>query len=430
MDSTDSEEPVDFPIPMGSFGNPSAEHDRRRAECPISKVRLADGKVANLLLRYDDVDMALRDPDFSRDVEYMDVPRDADGAPKFLLNMDAPQHTRLRRLLNPTFTPRTAAKWRPVVQQIVDDLLDRMAEAGPPVNLVEVFATFVPLEVMARLLGVPEVDRDRFHSWKGLWLSTEGPVDMAQRAQVAGEFFVYISQLIASHRDRPGDGLTDLLVSARDEQDRLTEPELVDMIILLLVAGYETVASTISRGMLTLLRHPDQYRALGADQSLVPAAVEELLRVDMPGDGGPLRVATKDVKLPSGTIPEGEIVKIFIPSANRDPEAIPDGDTFDITRSPNPHLAFGAGPHFCLGAPLARVELEIAIGSIAARFRTCAWWRTPRRSSTSRRRCTARCTTWKSPGRARAPRYVDNLIRAGQAAYSRARGHAYGRDAA
>lgn len=366
--SIEHDELLDFPIPMGSFGTPSAEHDRLREQCPITMVRLPDGTKAHLVQRHDDVDLALRHPGFSRDVEYMDIQRDANGAPKFLLNMDPPQHSRLRRLLNPAFTPRTVAAWRPEVQRIVDELLDRMEKAGPPVDLVEGFAAHVPLEVMTRLLGVPEVDRERFHGWKQLWLSVTGPVDLAARAKVAVEFFTYVAQLIDDRRGRNGTELIDLLVSAHDAQDRLTEPELIDMIILLLVAGYETVASTLSRGVFTLLRHPEQYRALAADPNLVPDAVEELLRVDMPGDGGPLRVASEDVELPSGTIPKGGIVKIFVPTANRDPRAIPGGDTFDITRSPNPHLAFGAGPHFCLGAPLARLELEIALRSLTARF--------------------------------------------------------------
>jgi cytochrome P450 len=368
VESVENEDLIDFPIPMGDFGSPSAEHARRQAECPISRVRLPDGTVAHLLLRYDDVEAALREPAFSRDVEYMDVQRDASGAPKFLLNMDPPQHTRLRRLVNPAFTARSVGAWRPTVQKIVDELLDRMAEAGSPADLAADFAAHVPLEVMTRLLGVPDVDRERFHSWKELWLAVEGPVDLAQRARAAQECFAYIAELIAKQRENPGDGLIDLLIAARDEQDRMTEPELVDMVILLLIAGYETVASTIARGVLTLLRHPDQYRAMAADPGLVPGAVEELLRMDMPGDGGPLRVAVEDVRLPSGTIPKGAIVKVFVPTANRDPRTVADGDTFDITRSPNPHLSFGVGPHYCVGGPLARIELEAAIGTLAARF--------------------------------------------------------------
>jgi cytochrome P450 len=366
--NADSEQVVDFPFPPGSFGGPSAEHDRRRAECPLSRVRMPDGQLAHLVLRYDDMAELLKSPDFSRNVQYMDIPRDAEGIPRFLLNMDPPQHTRLRRLVSGAFTPRRAQLWRPVVQEIVDGLLDAMEAAGPPLDLVAQYATHVPIEVMCRLLGVPEVDRDRFRAWEDLWLSVTGPVDLERRQQVIIEFFTYVAELVALRRAEPGDGLIDVLIAAREQDDRLSEAELVDMVISLLFAGHETVASTIARGTLTLLRHPDQYRALAADPSLVPAAVEELLRYDMPGDGGPLRVTTTDVTLPSGTIPAGSTVKIYIPSANRDPAVFPDGDRFDITRSPNPHLGLGAGQHFCLGAALARVELEVAIGSLAARF--------------------------------------------------------------
>jgi cytochrome P450 len=364
----DSDLIVDYPFPPGAFGGPSAEHDRMRSECPLGRVRMPDGQPARLVLRHDDMTEVLRAPGLSRDVRYMDIPRDAEGVPRFLLNMDPPRHTRLRRLVSAAFTPRRAEDWRPVVQEIVDRLLDAMAAAGPPVDLVTAYATRVPIELMCRLLGVPDVDLERFRAWEDLWLTGTEPADTEQRQAALIEFFVYVTELVAARRNEPGDGLIDDLIAARDADDRLSEPELVDLVISLLFAGHETVASTIARGALTLLRHPDQYRALAADPGLRPGAVEELLRYDMPGDGGPLRVAAADVPLPSGTIPAGSLVKIFIPAANRDPAAFPDADRFDITRSPNPHLAFGGGPHFCLGAALARVELEVAVGSLAARF--------------------------------------------------------------
>jgi cytochrome P450 len=370
--NADSDQIADYPFPPGEYGGPSPEHDRRRSECPLSKVRLPDGTVAHLVLRYDDMEEVLKHPALSRDVQYMDIPRDGDGAPRFLLNMDAPQHTRLRRLVRAAFTPRRAESWRPVVQEITTGLLDRMEENGPPADLVTDFATHLPIEVMCRLLGVPEIDRDRFRTWERLWLSPTGPVDVEHRDAIIGEFFLYALELVGRRRREPGDGLLDLLIAAHEDEDRLSEEELICMMLSLLVAGHETVASTVSRGALTLLRHPGQYQALVRDPSLLPVAVEELLRYDIPGDGGPLRVATDDVELPSGTIPAGSVVKIFIPAANRDPEAFPEPERFDITRAPNPHVSFGGGPHFCLGAALARVELEVAFGSLTARFPSLA----------------------------------------------------------
>jgi cytochrome P450 len=218
--------------------------------------------------------------------------------------------------------------------------------------------------VIAEILGVADGDLDRFRYWSAVAMSI-GPDNAAERARGRDEFFAYLAALIEHHRREPGTDLLDAMIEAHDDGDRLSEAELLDTTRSLLLAGYETTMTTIGRGVFTLLRHREQYEELAADPGLVPKAVEEVLRHDFPADVGFLRLATEDVELPSGCVRAGEGVMPLISSAHGDSTKFRDPDTFDIHRTDVGHMAFGKGPHYCIGAHLARVQLQEGFAALA-----------------------------------------------------------------
>ncbi|RZQ59396.1 cytochrome P450 family protein [Amycolatopsis suaedae] len=281
-----------------------------------------------------------------------------------MLNSDPPQHTRLRKLVNTAFTGRRVAALRPRVEQITEELLDAMA-GRDEVDLLEAFALPLPITVICELLGVPDMDRDRFRTWSNTMLSS-GPRDEVQQSSVllAG----YLAELIEHKRRTPGDDLMTSLIEASDDGDRLSEGELISMAFLLLVAGHDTTVNLIGNGVLALLRHPDQLAALRADPGLLPGAVEEFLRYDGPVNIATLRFTKESIEVGGVAIPEGEFVLISLLGANRDAERFADPHSLDVTRQAGGHLAFGHGIHYCLGAPLARLEGEIAFGGLVRRF--------------------------------------------------------------
>ncbi|MEV0220716.1 cytochrome P450 [Streptomyces sp. NPDC050704] len=330
---------------------------------------LPSGDEALLATTYDDVRTVHADPRFSRNLRYPGAPRmlpDADLSddPHALVNMDPPDHTRLRRIVQAAFTPRRAESWRSRIQAVADELLAEMRAGSPPADLMASFAFPLPIDIICKLLGVPAQDSPQFRSWSDTFLSTS-TVSAPERSKAAAEFAAYVNVLVAARRKAPGQDLLDDLINAHDADDRLSEEELARMVRGLIVAGHETTGNVIGRGILTLLRHPDQLAALRDDPALLPDAVEEILRMEVPGHGGLLRVATETVSLPSGgTVSQGQAVLAPVVAANFDPRHVPAPDTFDIRRTDTKHVAFGHGPHYCLGANLARVELHVAIGSV------------------------------------------------------------------
>jgi len=290
-----------------------------------------------------------------------------------MLDRDPPDHTRLRGLVNKAFTPRVVEGLRPHIQKIVDGLLARVEGAGT-MDLIEEFAYPLPVTVICQMLGVPVEDRERFKQWgldiaRGLDAILLPPdSDVARRSVAARHALAdYFRALIAERRAAPrGDMLSDL-IAAEEAGDKLSEDELLATCILLLVAGHETTVNLIGNGTLALLRHPDQLRRLREDPGLIGSAVEELLRYDGPVQRT-ARIPSADVRFDGLTIGKGEMVMPFIGAADRDPAQFPDPDRLDITRTDNRHIAFGWGIHFCLGAPLARVEGQIAIGTLVQRL--------------------------------------------------------------
>lgn len=285
-----------------------------------------------------------------------------------MLSVDEPDHRRLRGLVSKVFTPRYMESLRPRVQEIADELLDRVQAQGE-MDLVKDYAYPLPINVISDMLGVPEVDREQIHVWSatiahGLGLGRREPgVDEHLRA-----FGEYTAQLVADKRRHPAGDLISQLVAIEEEGDRLSEAELLSMITLLIFAGHETTSNLIATGAFTLLDHPEQLEKLKADLSLVPSAVEELLRFNGPATIAGPRFATEDIELAGQQIKKGDIVIPVLKSVNRDEKQFTQPEELDITRAINRHLAFGQGIHMCLGAPLARIEGDIAFTTLLKRM--------------------------------------------------------------
>ena len=367
-----SNAPLTYPFPSPpDLYQPSPEYAALRSERPVARVSTDDGRPAWLVMGHAEVRTVLTDPRFSR------AAASAPGMPDFglgsvaaesMLGMDPPEHTRLRRLVAPAFTARRIGALRPRVEAIVADLLDAMAAEQPPVDLVEHLSLPLPVQVICELLGVPVADRDRFHAWSDGILAGVNR-DPAVIRESFDQLGAYLAGLIGAKRREPADDLLTVLIAARDDQDRLSELELVRLGITLLVAGHETTANQLNMFLLTLLRYPEELRRLREDPGLLPGAVEELMRFVQLGEGGGLiRVTTEDVELAGISIPAGSAVIPAMAAANRDPAVFPDPDRLDLERRGNPHLGFGAGVHHCLGAQLARLELQVALEGLLRRF--------------------------------------------------------------
>ncbi|MEV0586484.1 cytochrome P450 [Nonomuraea sp. NPDC050310] len=357
-----------FPFPPCPRGRPADAYARRLAHEPAGRVRLPSGDEVVLTMRHDDTLAVLSDARFTRELFYEGAPRLYEGfsfsdIPGLLISTDPPRHTRLRRLLAGAFTPRRIEQWRPRVRAVADELL-----AGLPgeFDFVSGFAFPLPVQVICEVMGVPGIDTERVASWAEAMLSTSG-LPLEEKLTAGAGFHAYVAGLIEEHRADPGDGMLAVLVHARDEEDRLTEEELVVQTMGLLLGGYETTGSVLSRSAQRLLDpRPEGYGRLAADPSLVPAAVEELLRLEFPGDTTPIRVALEDVELPSGAvIAKGQGVIASFIGANHDPAVFPDPAAFRLDRPmPSPHLGFSRGIHYCLGANLARMELQEALSAL------------------------------------------------------------------
>jgi cytochrome P450 PksS len=369
----------DLNITSSEFkADPYPFYARLRAEEPIHRVMLPDGQPAWLVTRYDDVVAVLKDERFLKDRLKALTPEQAAQFPwipgvfrplmRNMLDLDPPDHTRLRGLVHKAFTPRLVEGLRPRIQELTDELLDAATGRGR-IDLIRDFALPLPATVIAEILGVPARDRHKFHRWSravmvaslSLWHKLAAiPNVMA--------FLRYIRSLTRARRANPRDDLISALVAAEEAGDRLSEEELLAMVFLLLVAGHETTVNLIGNGTLALLRHPDQKERLLDDPSLIKSAVEEFLRYDSPVEMATERAAREDVTIGGATIPRGEMVFVVIASANRDERQFERPDELDLAREPNRHLAFGLGVHYCLGAPLARLEGQIAIATLLRRM--------------------------------------------------------------
>ena len=291
-----------------------------------------------------------------------------------ILEMEPPEHTRLRRLISSAFARGHVERLRPWVQDLANSLVDGMVErsgGSEPVDVLTGMAEQLPVDVIAELLGVPQADRPLLRPWSNAIVKmyeygrTTAIEAAAERA--ADEFVTYLRALTAERRRSPGEDLLSHLVQVRDtEGDRLTEDELVTTCILLLNAGHEATVNVSGNGLLALLEHPDQLQRLRDDPALLPTAIEELMRFDSPLQLFE-RTATEDVEIGGVPVPAGQKIAALLGRANRDPAVFDDPDTLDVGRADNPHISFGAGVHFCIGAPLARVELQASFGALLGR---------------------------------------------------------------
>lgn len=344
-----------------------------RAESPIYRARVG-AMGAWLVTRYDDVLSVLKDPRFVKEQRKVAGASQRLWMPKFvqvletnMLDQDDPNHARLRGLVHKAFTPRRIEELQPRIQAIADQLLDAQ-RGNTRMDLIESFALPLPLTVIAELLGVPIADRRHFQRWSHTFLLPPTLPNLLRALPAIWQFIRYLRRQLDQRRTQPRDDLLTALVEAEEGGDRLSQDEQVAMVILLLIAGHETTVNLIASGTLALLQHPDQLDLLRERPELIKSAIEELLRFANPVETATERFAGEDLILIGQQIRRGDLVLAVLASANRDERHFAQPDLLDITREKNRHLAFGYGIHFCLGAPLARMEGQIAIGTLLRRL--------------------------------------------------------------
>ncbi|MFI5967045.1 cytochrome P450 [Streptomyces asoensis] len=347
-----------------------------------------------LVPRHADVSALLRDRRLGRTYQHRFTHEDfgrtappADQEPFHTLNdhgmldLEPPDHTRIRRLVSKAFTPRTVERLKPYVRRLAGELVDRLVEAGGGDLLVDV-AEPLPVAVIAEMLGIPESDRGPLRPWSadicGMYELNPSPQTAARAVRASEEFSAYLRELIAVRRARPGDDLISGLIAAHDEGDRLTEQELISTAVLLLNAGHEATVNATVNGWWALFRNPGQLDALRADHSLVPTAVEELMRYDTPLQLFE-RWVLDDIEIDGTTVPRGAEIAMLFGSANHDPAVFAEPGRLDLTRADNPHISFSAGIHYCIGAPLARIELAASMTALLEKAPKLAPAAEPRR---------------------------------------------------
>lgn len=372
-----------MPIPAVNLASPEFKansypfYARLRAESPVCAVTLSDKRTAWLVTRYDDVVSVLKDDRFAKD-RFRTLSRDQlrkePWMPKMfmplahnMLDQDPPDHTRLRALVQKAFTPRLVDSLRDRIQSLTDEFIDAVEPRGR-MDLIRDFALPLPSTVIAEILGIPAADRHKFHRWSSALLSSDmSRWHVLRMLPPMAAFLRYIRKLIAVRRRAPGDDLVSILVVAEEAGDKLSQDELLAMIFLLLIAGHETTVNLIGNGTLALLQNPSQLEKLRHDPGLIKSAVEELLRFDGPLETATERFAREDVVVGGTKIPQGSLVFAVLASANRDERQFRGPDALDLAREDNKHVAFGLGVHYCLGAPLARLEGQIAFNTLLRR---------------------------------------------------------------
>ncbi len=368
------------PFEPGFVEDPYPQYAAMRAADPIHRTPLEFW----VLFRYDDILRFLRDPSLSVEdrnanptaidqmIQQTIGDRMEDRGERSMLSRDPPDHTRLRKLVTKAFTPRVIEELRPRVATLVDELLDAGRDRGG-FDVIHDFAFPLPFAVISEMLGVPAADGEKLREWSGLIVRTLEPiVDMAlvQRiVDASDKMFDHVSELIAMKRKEPGDDLLSALIAAEEHGDVLSDNELVEQVVLLYIAGHETTVNLIGNGVLALLRNRDQLRRLQNDPALIPGAIEEFLRYDSPVQMS-RRITLTEIEVDGRTIEKGAFCALVLASANRDPARFgDDADRLDVGRpDAHQHLSFGGGVHYCLGAALARLEGQVAIGSLLSRF--------------------------------------------------------------
>ncbi|QWF78310.1 cytochrome P450 [Amycolatopsis sp. CA-230715] len=367
---TTTSEPVAYPFNEAEGLDLNEAYTAAREAEGLIRVKLPFGEPSWLATRWADARLVLGDRRFSRAAAALhDPPRSQPSAQQQgILAMDPPDHTRLRTLVTKAFTVRRVEELRPRVRELAEGFVDDMIAKGPPADLVEDFALSLPVAVICELLGVPTADRPQFRVWSDGALSTSS-LTAAEFEQNREELRDYMRGLIAQHREHPADDLMTALIEARDDHDRLTELELVDMCVGILVAGHETTATQIPNFLYVLLENPERLAELRADPGVLPAAVEELMRFVPIGAGASFpRYATEDVEVGGVLVKAGEPVLVAVGAANRDRLRFDAPEEVKFDRDGAQHLGFGHGVHHCLGAPLARVELQEALRVLSARL--------------------------------------------------------------
>jgi cytochrome P450 PksS len=359
--------------------NPFPFYAQLRAEAPVYPVTvpMPTKQRAWLITRYSDVLDVLKDARFAKNPRNAMSPEQLKKRPwmppmfkpleQNMLDLDSPDHTRLRALVHKAFTPRLIEQMRDQIQALTNELLDA-AEPKGGMDLIADFALPLPLTIIGRILGVPAEDNHKFHRWTKSLLSAETNMFYVVFIPTIMRFMGYLKKLIKERRAYPKDDLITALVQAKDGSDQLSGDEVLAMIFLLLVAGHETTVNLIGSGSLALLEHPDQLEKLRSEPAIIKPAIEELLRFVCPVEMATERYAREDFTIAGTTIPRGELVLAVLGSANRDANYFDNPDSLDITRENNKHLAFGLGAHYCLGAPLSRLEGQIAISTLVRRM--------------------------------------------------------------
>ncbi|MFB9991391.1 cytochrome P450 [Deinococcus oregonensis] len=351
-----------------------------RAQHPVLKTHIGK-REAWLITRYDDVAAVLKDSRLVKNRHTVGA-RSVVPLPRFLgliqalernmLDVDGADHARLRALVHHAFTPRMIEGMRGRIQQTTDALLDELAQVPGPVDLISHFALPLPLAIICEMLGIPPEDRSRFHTWVRQALavtsSEAGRWGMIRGIGGVLQLFHYVRRQIRRKRTAPQNDLLSALIQAEEAGERLSEDELVAMVFILLIAGHETTVNLIGNGALALMTHPEQLALLCREPEMTKSAVEELARYASPVETATERYAAEDLEIAGTVIPRGALVFAVLASANRDETQFVRPDDLDLTRSPNRHLAFGLGVHYCVGAPLARMEAQIALSSLVARF--------------------------------------------------------------
>ncbi|CAF4221831.1 unnamed protein product, partial [Rotaria sp. Silwood2] len=362
-----------FPMARTLPLRPPPDYAKLRKENPISKAKMWDGNLVWLVTRHGDVSKVLTDPRFSKVRTHPGFPETGPGGkaaaragkPTFV-DMDPPEHTRHRGMVEQDFTSEKAEEMRPSIQKIVDKLLDEMLTKAQPVDLLASFALPTPTLVIYQILGVPYEDHEFLDKCNAI--RTNGSATSAESAQASKDLMDYLARLVDKKTQNPTKDIISRLAIEQVQAGKLTHDELVAMSFLLLVAGNATTANTIALGTLTLLQHPDQLAELRQDPSLIKNAVEEILRYLTGSQFATRRLALEDVEISGQIIKKGEGVWALNASADEDEDVFPNATRFDIHRQPNPHLAFGDGIHVCIAQDLARVEVQIAINTLIRRL--------------------------------------------------------------